>query len=44
MYEFHSLIYKIETEDGYEDIAVIKKWLILVVIQISQNTMTAQRN
>ena len=39
-----SLIYEIKTEDVYEDLAAIRKCLILVIIQLSQNTIIIQTN
>ena len=39
-----SLIYEIKTEDVYEDLGAIRKCLILVIIQLSQNTIIIQTN
>ena len=39
-----SLMYEIKTEDVYEGLAAIKKFLILVIIRLSQNTMMIQTN
>ena len=42
--DIDNLIYEINTEDVYEDLVALKKYLNLVIIQISQNTMVIQTN
>ena len=39
-----NLMYEIKTEDVYEVLVRIKKYLILVIIQLSQNIMMIQTN
>ena len=38
------LMYEIKTEDVYKDFTVIKKYLTLVIIQLSQNIMIIETN
>ena len=42
--DIDNLMYEINTEDVYEDLVALKKYLNLVIIQISQNTMMIQTN
>ena len=37
-------MYEIKTEDVYKAFAAIVKYLILVIIQLSQNTLIIQAN
>ena len=37
-------MYKINTEDAYEDFAAIKKCLVFVIIRLTQNTKMIQTN
>ena len=39
-----SLMYEIKTEDVYNDEEMIKKYLTLVIFQLSQKIMIIQRN
>ena len=39
-----SLMYEIKTEDVYEDFSSNKEIFILVIIQLSQNTIIIQKN